>query len=67
VKALVVARPGHTIDSESLIRSVKERKGSHHAPKSLDVLEDIPVTPLGKPDKKALRSRYWSAYDRQVN
>jgi fatty-acyl-CoA synthase len=67
VKALVVARPGCTVDPDRLIKLVRARKGSHYAPKTLDVVERIPVTPLGKPDKKALRGQYWSALDRQVN
>jgi fatty-acyl-CoA synthase len=67
VKAVVVARPGQTIAVEALITLVKERKGSHYAPKSIDVVDAIPVSPLGKPDKKALRARYWAGSDRLVN
>ena len=67
VKAVVVARPGHSIDVDELIALVKERKGSHHAPKSVDIVDSIPVTAVGKPDKKALRARYWASADRLVN
>jgi fatty-acyl-CoA synthase len=67
VKAVVVARPGESIDAEALIGLVKLRKGPHHAPKSVDVVDSIPVSPLGKPDKKALRSRYWAGADRFVH
>ena len=67
VKAVVVARAGQTVDVEELIALVKQRKGSHYAPKSIDIVDSIPVTAVGKPDKKALRARYWSATDRLVN
>lgn len=67
VKALVVPRPGCIVDSDRLIKLVKDRKGAHYAPKSLDAVDQIPLTPLGKPDKKALRHQYWSDFDRQVN
>jgi fatty-acyl-CoA synthase len=67
VKAVVVARPGHTVDVDELIALVKERKGSHHAPKSIDIVESIPVSAVGKPDKKALRARYWDGADRLVH
>ena len=67
VKAVVVARPGATIDADALIALVKERKGAVHAPKSVDVVDAIPVSPLGKPDKKALRARYWADSERQVH
>ena len=67
VKAVVVARPGEKVDVDALIALVKERKGSHHAPKSIDLVDSIPMSPLGKPDKKALRARYWAGADRLVN
>lgn len=67
VKALVVPRPGFAVDVDRLIKLVKARKGSHYAPKSVDTVDHIPVTPLGKPDKKALRGKYWSTSDRQIN
>jgi fatty-acyl-CoA synthase len=67
VKAVVVARPGATVEVDELIALVKDRKGSHVAPKSVDVVDDIPVSALGKPDKKALRERYWAGAARQVN
>jgi fatty-acyl-CoA synthase len=67
VKAVVVARSGETLDVEGLIALVKDRKGSHHAPKSIDIVDSIPMSPLGKPDKKALRARYWAGANRLVS
>ena len=46
---------------------VKDRKGAHHAPKTVDFTDAIPVSPLGKADKKALRARYSAGTDRRVN
>jgi acyl-CoA synthetase (AMP-forming)/AMP-acid ligase II len=67
VKAIVVPRPEAEIVAAELIDLVKEAKGSVHAPKSVDVAESIPLSPLGKPDKKALRAQYWHDADRMVN
>ena len=67
VKAVVVARPGHEVDPDELVALVKEHKGSVQAPKSVDLVDAIPLSPLGKPDKKALRARYWGESSRQVN
>jgi fatty-acyl-CoA synthase len=67
VKAVVVLRPGATAEADELIERVKEAKGSVQAPKSVDFADEIPLSPLGKPDKKALRARYWEGTDRQVN
>jgi fatty-acyl-CoA synthase len=37
---------------------VKQEKGSVQAPKSVDFVDEIPLSPVGKPDKKALRACY---------
>jgi len=67
VKAIVVLRPGQSVDADDLMSLVKEAKGAHYAPKSVEFVEEIPLSPLGKPDKKALRAQYWSDATRQVN
>ena len=72
VKAVVVLRSSTATAAEltataaELIALVKERKGSHYAPKSVDFADAIPLTAVGKPDKKALRARYWLDATRQV-
>jgi fatty-acyl-CoA synthase len=67
VKAFVVARPGATPDTAALIASVKARKGAHHAPKSIEVVDQLPLTKVGKIDKKVLRATYWAGLERAVN
>lgn len=63
----VVPRPGQRVASAELIAFVKERKGSVYAPKSLDVVDALPTTTVGKVDKSALRAPYWSGHARQVH
>lgn len=58
VKAVVVLRPGTSVTAEELIALVKEHKGSVHAPKSIAFADELPVTGLGKLDKKALRAQH---------
>ena len=36
------------------------------APKHVDYVDSLPLTALGKPDKKALRATYWQGHDRSV-
>jgi fatty-acyl-CoA synthase len=67
VKAVVLPRPGETIDVDEIIALVKKAKGSIQAPKSVDIVDTIPLSALGKPDKKALRKQYWEDLDREVN
>jgi fatty-acyl-CoA synthase len=67
VKALVVLRPGYQVSSHELIALVRTSKGPVHAPKSVEFVAEIPMTAVGKPDKKALRARFWMNASRQVN
>jgi fatty-acyl-CoA synthase len=67
VKAFVVPRLGATPDTDALIASVKARKGPHHAPKSIEVVDQLPLTKVGKIDKKVLRATYWADLERAVN
>jgi fatty-acyl-CoA synthase len=58
VKAVVVLEPGASVDPLALIARVREKKGPIQAPKSVEFVDALPLSPLGKPDKKALRKRY---------
>ncbi len=69
VKALVVLKPGISGDADlaaALIARVKEAKGAVQAPKSVDFIAGIPLTPVGKPDKKTLRAPFWAGAARKV-
>jgi fatty-acyl-CoA synthase len=67
VTALVVARPGEQVSPDELILLVRERKGSIAAPKAIEFIDAIPMTPVGKADKRALRARYWGDEQRSVH
>lgn len=54
-------------DAQALIALVREKKGAIYAPKEVEFVDALPVTALGKPDKKALRARYWVNAERAVN
>ena len=60
VKAVVMLDPEQTVTADELIALVRDRKGAVQAPKSIDFLDAIPLTSVGKPDKKSLRLRYVS-------
>ena len=55
VTALVVPRAGVELDPQAVIAAVRERKGAMQAPKAVRIVESLPMTPLGKLDKKTLR------------
>ena len=68
VKALVVAKPGAAApEPADLMALVRDRKGPVYTPKSVELVETLPLTPVGKVDKKVLRARYWAGRTRQVN
>lgn len=58
VTACVLLKPGATVDPDELIAAVAARKGKYQAPKSVEFVDAIPQTPVGKPDKKALKARF---------
>jgi fatty-acyl-CoA synthase len=66
VKAVVVTKTGEKVSEAELISFCKEKRGSIMAPKSIDFTEELPLTPLGKPDRKVVREKYWADHDRQV-
>jgi fatty-acyl-CoA synthase len=69
VKAVVVLKQEFQPD-ETLIENmqdlVKKAKGSVYAPKIIDFVDSIPLTPVGKPDKKSVRAQYWEGHERGV-
>lgn len=67
VKAVVVAAEGSEASERELVDFVKQRKGGVIAPKSVDFVDSIPLTSVGKHDKKAVRESYWAGRDRAVN
>jgi len=70
VKAVVVLQPG-TVPSDELTselqQMVKTAKGPQQSPKSIDYVDVLPLTAVGKLDKKAMRARYWDDGGRAVN
>jgi long-chain acyl-CoA synthetase len=57
VVAYVELRSGHEVDADALIGFCKERIGGYKYPREVHVVPSLPLTPVGKVDRKALRSR----------
>lgn len=58
VKAVVELKPNAKVSVEELIAHCKERLGSVKTPKSIDFIESLPRSPVGKVVKKDLRELY---------
>jgi acyl-CoA synthetase (AMP-forming)/AMP-acid ligase II len=66
VKAVVVAKPDHSLDPDGLIAYARERLAHFKAPRTVDVVAELPRNGAGKILKTALRKPYWEGQSRQV-
>ena len=67
VMAIVVAKPGRTPSEQEVIDYVTHHKGVVNAPKSVHFETELPLTALGKINKKEIRARFWSGQARNVS
>jgi fatty-acyl-CoA synthase len=58
VTAYVVTRDGAVVDEATLKAHVKTVRGAIWAPKTITFLDNLPLTALGKLDRKALRAQH---------
>jgi acyl-CoA synthetase (AMP-forming)/AMP-acid ligase II len=62
VTAVVVAKPGETIDPAELIAALKTRLDGFKVPKSVIVVDQLPKTSTGKIQKNVVRSDHATHY-----
>jgi fatty-acyl-CoA synthase len=67
VTAFVVLRDGERLDAADLIRFAGRKLAAYSRPKRVEFAPEIPKTPYGKMDKKAIRARFWGGQARQVH
>jgi len=57
VKAFLVRRPGESLEAEEVIQFCKERLAAYKVPKSIEFLEELPKSAVGKVLRRELRER----------
>jgi acyl-CoA synthetase (AMP-forming)/AMP-acid ligase II len=67
VHAVLVPKQGAVVDIEEIRQHCKERIAAYKAPKSCEIVDEIPLSPIGKPLKRQLRKPYWEGLDRAVH
>ncbi|MEM1195608.1 MAG: long-chain-fatty-acid--CoA ligase [Pseudomonadota bacterium] len=67
VKACVVPKPGMEIDPDDVIGYSRDRIAAFKAPKSIDIIPEMPRNASGKILRRQLRAPYWEGQARQVN
>jgi acyl-CoA synthetase (AMP-forming)/AMP-acid ligase II len=66
VKAVVELNAGQQVSADELIALCKDRLGSVKAPKTVDFVDSLPRSPVGKVLKKDLRVKYWQDAGRRI-
>jgi acyl-CoA synthetase (AMP-forming)/AMP-acid ligase II len=59
VAALVVLREGMTATAEELMEFCKDKLADFKRPRDIRFVDSIPITSMGKPDKKEIRAKYF--------
>ncbi len=67
VHALVVMQEGTAATAEDLREHCGALIARYKAPRSVEFVDALPLTPAAKVDKRALRERYWSGESRSVS
>jgi len=66
VKAVVELNAGQRVSADELIALCKDRLGSVKAPKTVEFVDSLPRSSVGKVLKKDLRAKYWQNLDRKI-
>jgi acyl-CoA synthetase (AMP-forming)/AMP-acid ligase II len=66
VKAVIQLKPDTSAEEEELISFCKAELGSVKAPKSVDFIDALPKSAVGKVLKKDLRAKYWKDSGRTI-
>ena len=56
--AYVMASDDGVLETDELRSFARERLANYKVPKEIIVLDDLPMLPIGKVDKKALKARH---------
>jgi fatty-acyl-CoA synthase len=65
VHAVVTVR-SPDLAEEDVIAYCRDKLAGYMRPKSVEIVDEMPLTPYGKMDKKRLRARHWEGASRQI-
>jgi long-chain acyl-CoA synthetase len=57
VKVFIVPKPGETVTEQEVIDYCKERLTPYKVPRLVEVIQDLPLTAIGKVDRKVLKQK----------
>jgi len=62
VTAFVVPAPGASVDEAALQAAVRDRLAGYKVPKAVRVVDSVPLSPVGKVLRRALREPLWEGH-----
>lgn len=66
VHAEVMLKQGRALDAADLMAHVRDQLGGYKTPKTLEIVEQIPVSVVGKVLRRQVREKYWQEPGRKV-
>ena len=66
VTAFIVLHAGASADEAALIAHAHAHLAGYKAPKAVRFVESIPLSPVGKPLRRALREPFWAGRERRI-
>ena len=66
IHAEVMVRDGAEVTEAELIAFVKQNLTSYKAPKTVTVVDELPVSSVGKVLRRNVREKYWKSVERRV-
>jgi len=66
-KAIVMLKDGMEATEEEIIQLCKDNLASYKKPTSVEFVDSLPRTSIGKIAKRELKERYWKGYSRKVH
>lgn len=66
VCAVIVPGRNANLEVSTLLEEARELLGAYKRPKRIVLVDEIPLTPFGKADKKVLRAPFWERAERAI-
>ncbi|MBI5896930.1 MAG: AMP-binding protein, partial [Desulfobacterales bacterium] len=66
VQAVVVLKPGQTVDDRTLIAFCKQRLGGYKCPKTIEFWDALPTSAIGKILRKDVKKKFWEGHGRSI-
>lgn len=66
VKAIVELKAGKILSEQDIVDLCKENLSAYKAPKTVEMVDELPRSGVGKVLKRKLREKYWVGHERKI-